>query len=267
MAEQCSASSPRGVVVAAAPAAARIGAAALADGGNAFDAAVAAALAEVVLLPPKCGLAGDLVALAWQRGDPAPTALLAIGGAPAGLFAIAARGELAATGANSVGVPGAPAGYAALAERGRLGIGRLAAPAIETARRGFAWSRICSLLSEESLGLVEANNPNGGRFYPRGSIIEPGAVTTLPGLADALEIYVADPAGFLTGSVGQAIVERVLAAGGVLRLDDMGFSRSEWVDAGRVSGALGTYFATPAPTHGPSLLQTVASLATLGLSG
>ena len=58
MAEQCQARGPRGAVAAAAPAAALIGIEMLRAGGNAYDAAVAAALAETVLLPPKCGLAG-----------------------------------------------------------------------------------------------------------------------------------------------------------------------------------------------------------------
>ena len=63
MAAQCSAFGRSGVVSAAAPLAAQAGAAALHDGGNAYDAAVAAALAETVLLPPKCGFGGDLIAL------------------------------------------------------------------------------------------------------------------------------------------------------------------------------------------------------------
>ena len=46
MAEQCSALGPRGVVCAAAPLAAQAGAAALREGGNAYDAVVAAALAH-----------------------------------------------------------------------------------------------------------------------------------------------------------------------------------------------------------------------------
>ena len=101
MAEHCLARSPRGVVAAAAPAAARIGADALAQGGSAYDAAVAAALAETVLLPPKCGLGGDLVALVWHRDRDEPEALLAIGGAPAGLAAVASAGRLTETGPMS----------------------------------------------------------------------------------------------------------------------------------------------------------------------
>ncbi len=75
MAEQCTGIGANGVVCAAAPLAAQAGTAAMRDGGNAFDAAVAAALAETVLLPSKCGFGGDLVAIvarAWARRDPTP---------------------------------------------------------------------------------------------------------------------------------------------------------------------------------------------------
>jgi hypothetical protein len=81
MAEQCTGRGARGVVCAAAPLAAAAGADALRAGGNAYDAAVAAALAETVLLPSKCGLGGDLVAITAAPGLE-PEALLAVGGAP-----------------------------------------------------------------------------------------------------------------------------------------------------------------------------------------
>src|SRR3546814_12984219 len=65
-------------VSAAVPAAADVGLQVLKDGGNAFDAAVAAALVETVWLPMKCGLAGDVVALLQRAGGPVE-ALLALG--------------------------------------------------------------------------------------------------------------------------------------------------------------------------------------------
>lgn len=262
MAEQCTARGARGVTAAAAPAAARIGASMLERGGNAYDAAVAAALAETVLLPPKCGLAGDLVALAWAPRAEQPEALLAIGGAPAGLGAVARRGEMTVTGPMAVGVPGAPAGYFHLAERGVLEVTDLVAPAIELADDGFAWARICSLLTEESLDLIEKHNPGGTSYLRDAAPIAPGAITRLPGLARALEAFGANPRFFLTGSVGEAIVARVQESGGVLNSEDMRLSRAEWVTPVSAAGSLGTYFATPAPTHGPSLLEVVSGFGT-----
>jgi gamma-glutamyltranspeptidase len=52
MAEQSTGRGRRGVVVAAAPGAAAVGAEAMRAGGNAYDAVVCALLAETVLLPP-----------------------------------------------------------------------------------------------------------------------------------------------------------------------------------------------------------------------
>ena len=266
MAEQCTGRSPRGVVLAAAPVAARIGADALSEGGNAFDAVVAAALAETVLLPPKCGLAGDLVALCWKRGADAPAALLAIGGAPRGLAGAITGGEFAPTGPNAVGVPGAPAGYAALAGRGRLSLDRLARPASRLAREGFCWSRICAIYAQESSELVSAQNEVDTSFYPGGRPLASGEVVRLPGLADALDAFAGDPDGFLTGPVGRAIVSRVEQAGGVLTRDDMAFAFADWTEPDTAGGSR-RIFATPAPTHGPSLLSALATGLGTGGSG
>lgn len=256
MAEQCTALSPTAVVAAAAPVAARLGAAAMTNGGNAYDAVLTAALAETVLLPPKCGLAGDLIALAWRQDEPSPEALLAIGGAPDALADALRDRSLGDTGPLSVGVPGAPAGYQALAERGRRGLAAAAAPAIELADEGFCWSRICTVLAEESAELVRTHQPSGTAYYPAGAPIAPGAVTRLPGLGRALQRLVDDGADFLDGPVGRAIVSRVRASGGILTSSDFRHSTAEWIDAH--GGAEGEWWATPAPTHGPSLLDAMA---------
>lgn len=259
MADQCTGRGRRGVVVAAAPIAASIGAEMLRAGGNAYDAALAAALAETVLLPPKCGLAGDLVALSLRPGATEPEALLAIGPAPRRLGdAVRERGELPDTGPLAVGVPGAPGGYAALAARGTLPLERLAAPAISLALDGFPWARICTVLAEESLALVAEHNPDGTVFYPGGSPIEPGALVRLPGLAALLSELVERGADLFAGPVGAAVVARVQSAGGVLGLEDLRNARAGWVPADRISIPGWDLWATPAPTHGPALLDAVA---------
>src|SRR3954463_10923249 len=54
----------RGMVCSAHPVAAFIGLSIIQRGGNAFDAAIAVAAAEGVLLPMKCGLGGDAFVIA-----------------------------------------------------------------------------------------------------------------------------------------------------------------------------------------------------------
>ncbi|HEY0270982.1 MAG TPA: gamma-glutamyltransferase [Sphingomonas sp.] len=258
MAEQCQARGRWGIVAAAAPVAARIASETLRAGGNAYDAAVAAALAETVLLPPKCGLGGDLVAIVWEAGKAAPEALIAVGGAPAALARATEAGRLSDTGPFAVGVPAAPAGYAALAARGRLSLDRLAGPAIALAERGFAWARICAVLSDESRALVLEHNPDGTRYYPGRAALRPGDTLRLPGMANMLRLFAGAPAAFLAGPVGDAIVARVAEAGGILKKSDFAFARAEWSDVATLAHAETRLFATPAPTHGPSLLDAVA---------
>lgn len=253
-----------GVVAAAAPLAAAHGAAAMRDGGNAYDGALTAALCETVLLPPKCGLAGDLVAMALGPRDTAPEALLAIGGAATGLADHVARHGLETTGPMSVGVPGAPAGYAALAERGNLPRSRAARPAAALAEHGFAWSEICTTLAEESQELVARYNPDGTAYFASGRPPRPGEVVRLPGLAAALRSWAELGERLLEGPVGAAIVERVQAAGGVIHDEDLAYGTAEWVApaVGRVGDL--RLWTTPAPTHGPSLID---ALETSGASG
>jgi gamma-glutamyltranspeptidase/glutathione hydrolase len=284
VAEQCTGRGARGVVCAAAPLAAQVGAGALRAGGNAYDAVVAMALAEGVLLPPKCGLGGDLVALALEpagagpapagvggvapapgvapspdRAAPGPETLLAIGGAPAGLAGVATAGAWRDVGPTSVGPPAAPAGYLALAARGRFPLARLAAPALELASGGFPWAAVAADLSARSRTLVADMHPEGCVYFPGGAPIGTGAVVRLPGLAAALGELVERGAALFAGPVGEAVIRAVRSRGGVLTRDDLAsHARAEWTAC--AAGTAGPYRAwtTPAPTHGPALLRAVA---------
>lgn len=258
MAEQCTGRGANGVVCAAAPLAAQAGAEAMRAGGNAFDAAVTAALAETVLLPSKCGLGGDLVAIVLTAGASEPEALLAIGGAPRRLADVARAGEWSDTGPNSVGPPAASAGYLALAERGQLPLDRLAAPAIGLARGGFPWAAVNERLARASIALLNRWNPEGTVYLPGGHRIAAGALVRLPGLANALESFVELRGEFLGGRVGEAIVRTVAAGGGVLEAADLDAAHAEWTDCAVIRLDGRSVWATPVPTHGPTLLSAVA---------
>ena len=105
----------------------------LEQGGNAVDAAIAAAAVLGVTEPMSTGLGGDVFAIVHHEGT--EVGLDAAGPAPVQIQ----RPEVAVSGPNSVTVPGAVAGWAALAERfGRAGLDTCLQSAIDIAQRGFA---------------------------------------------------------------------------------------------------------------------------------
>jgi gamma-glutamyltranspeptidase/glutathione hydrolase len=133
----------RGMVASAHPAAAAIGMQVMQRGGNAFDAAIAVAAAEGVVLPMKCGLGGDAFVLAYcaRRGE-----LLgfngsgvAASGASQEYYASRGHKKMPLEGVHSVSVPGAVSVYETLWKRyATLPWEELWQPAIDLAARGVA---------------------------------------------------------------------------------------------------------------------------------
>src|SRR5438552_15213254 len=116
------------------PLATRAGLRMLERGGNAVDAALAAAAVLCVTEPMSTGIGGDCFALVWRDGR--LEGLDAAGPAPASADPVT---PVELHGPRSVTVPGAVAGWAALAERhGRLGLDACLQDAIDAAEHGFA---------------------------------------------------------------------------------------------------------------------------------
>ena len=110
------------------PLATRAGLRALERGGNAADAALAAAAVLCVTEPMSTGIGGDCFAQVWRDGE--LHGLDSAGPAPRS----AEPTPVELTGPRSVTVPGAVAGWAAFAERFcRLGLDALLDDAIEAA--------------------------------------------------------------------------------------------------------------------------------------
>jgi len=237
----------RAAITAAVPAAADAGAEAFAKGGNAFDAAVAAALAETVWLPMKCGLAGDVVALYSRSGKPT-RAILSLGRGP---LALLAGARLEATGPRSVGGFGAPEGYAKLASFGRLGLAQLTAPAIRMAEEGVSWSPISTRLTVEAEALIRrwnAANP----YLPGDALPKPGDALRPTRLAGLLRRFAQDGAMLFHGEAGEIVLAHLARLGGILTRDDLLRAVAtemppERFDLGRGGAVLET---TPHPTHG-----------------
>jgi len=249
------------VATAAVPAAADTAIDILRSGGNAFDAAVAAALVETVWLPMKCGLAGDVVALV-RRSDGSFRALVSIG---AGAKALDRGARPTVTGPRSVGVPGAPGGYAALAELGRLSLAELVAPAIRYARDGVRWLPIAVDLTREAESLLREWNGVEIPYLPGGQVPVSGDVLKLPGLAEVLELFALDGARLFWGELGRTLVTHVASLGGFLTVDDLKTVSTRWEAPASLSMQNGArVLATPDPTHGTRLIRALALLGQYG---
>lgn len=252
----------RRVVTAAHPAAGAAGIEMYARGGNAFDAALAACFVETVALPMKCGLAGDVVALARRAGGDW-RALASIGAGPA---ALAAGATLERLGPRSVGVPGAPDGYAALHAAATLPLEALTAPAVRLARDGIAWTRVAVGYVEESRALLEQHNPGGCVYLPDGRVPTVGELRYAEGLARLLERYAALGSALFDEEEGERVAAAVRSRGGFLSCEDLRARPARWLAPARVDLGGRTMIATPRPTHGPALLDAVRRAVVAGVA-
>ncbi len=217
-----------GAVAAADHLAASAGAAVLERGGNALDAAIAAAAVMAVTSPNACGLGGDLFALVARTGEP-PAALNASGRAGSGADPdrLRAEGHLAMPvrdDIRTVTVPGCVDGLIALHDRfATLELRDLFARAHRLAGAGFP---VSPSLAAGSLTLDPARRAD---VFGASEALRTGQRLRIPALADVLAaIAESGRAGFYEGEVGRDL----LAAGaGEFTDEDLRTGQADWVPA------------------------------------
>jgi gamma-glutamyltranspeptidase / glutathione hydrolase len=190
------------------PLATRAGLRALERGGNAIDAALAAAAVLCVAEPTDTGIGGDAFAIVWRDGE-----LHGLNGSGRSPSSIDSQ-RVDASGPRSVTVPGAVRAWADLAERfGRLGLDEAVAPAADLAARGLACT---ARIADKWARAEQAPWPApgvGGRY-------------ALPELAGTLRRIAEDgPGALYRGEVAEAI-----ASACWLAEEDLASHRSEWVE-------------------------------------
>ena len=224
------------------PAATRAGLRMLERGGNAVDAALAAAAVLCVTEPMSTGLGGDAFALVWD-GERLH-GLDAAGPAPARASPTV---PIESSGPRSVTVPGAVRGWAVLAERfGTLGLDALLADAIAAAEQGFAVGRVTA----DAWRRLDAPPELGP---PR----RLGERVRLPELGRTLRRIAEEGADVLyEGGIASRIAEATW-----LEEDDLAAYRPAWVTPLTADYRGVTVCELPPPTQGVAALEGLALLA------
>jgi gamma-glutamyltranspeptidase/glutathione hydrolase len=250
----------RNVVATSQPLAAQAGAAAFARGGNAIDAALAAAITLTVVEPTMNGIGGDGFALVWE-GDRLH-GLNASGRSPALWNADRFKGlpVMPQRGWESVTVPGQVAGWVCLSERfGALPFEDLFVDAVRHARDGFPVSPVISRQWKDALAELHAH-PGFTAFMPHGRAPVAGEIWRFADQARTLE-EIARTRGesFYRGRLAEAIADFAKEHGGALSRADLERHRAEWVDP--ISAGFRGHRVWEIPPNG----QGIAALMALGI--
>ncbi len=223
-----------GMVAASQPLAAAAGLEILAQGGNAADAAIAAAAALNVTEPTSTGLGGDCFALYYEASSGQITALNGSGRAPASLSLERLHkegftGVLPLFHPYTITVPGACAGWCDLLERhGHLSLNRVLAPAIHLAEQGYPVAPITAYFWGRSANRL-SKVPGGSELTIDGRAPQAGEIFRNSGLARTLKkIVEGGKSAFYQGAIAEAIARVIQQAGGCMTVDDLAAHTSSW---------------------------------------
>lgn len=262
-------SATHGIVAAGHERAADAAASMLEQGGNAFDATVAAGFASAVCEPGFTSLAGGGFLLARSPGADDVLFDFFVDTPGRGLPADAVTPVFdevsvdfgAATqtfhcGPGSVAVPGVLAGYLHVHRRlGRLPLPAIVAPAVGLAEGGVevtdTQARDFALLAP----ILERTEASRAIFFPGGQLLAAGDTLHNHDLARYLDVLGRDPhATFYEGPLARALVDQLGADGGLITLEDLAaFEVVERVPL-RATYRDRTLLTNPPPTFGGALL-------------
>lgn len=258
----------RNVVSTSHPLGAQAGLRMLLKGGNAVDAAIAAAAAMTIVEPVSNGLGSDAFCILWDGKE--LHGLNASGRAPQAWtpdYFKRKHGAAAATppkrGLDSVSVPGAVASWVAMSERfGKLPFADLMEPAIEIAERGYLVPPVVQQKWAAATDELKSLPGFAQSFLPWGRAPNVGELFQFKAAGRALRaIAQSKGAAFYGGEIAQAIEKFSAQNGGSLTAKDFASYQPEWVKP--IGKDYRGYTLHEIPPNG----QGIAALIALGILG
>lgn len=226
----------RGMVVSSQPLASLAGVQILVHGGNAVDAAVAAAAALGVIEPMSIGIGGDAFALFYSAKDKSIRALDASGRSPSAasleFYRKSGFKEIPQRGIHSVTVPGAVHGWSALLDSyGTQSLADVLSAAIGYAEEGFPVTELTAESWRESESRLKADEGASINYLVDGRAPRAGEIFRNPRMAQTLRRIAAKGAeGFYREEIAEKIVRCSEKHGGLLSLEDFAGHHSDWVE-------------------------------------
>ncbi|MFZ0390097.1 MAG: gamma-glutamyltransferase [Calditrichia bacterium] len=212
-----------GMVAAAHHKAADAGREMLAEGGNAIDAAVAAAFALGVCEPAASGIGGQSMLVIYEKKSGRKIALDGSSRAPFRIVPGSLSEDERFYGHRATTVPSTPAvlDYA-LRTFGSMPLSRVLEPAIRLAEEGFEFSALQHRLCLKALERLRSGS--GGRFFlsPEGEAIREGDLFRQPVLSRTLRRLARKGiADFYQGNIAAEIVMDMKQNSGLIEADDL----------------------------------------------
>jgi gamma-glutamyltranspeptidase/glutathione hydrolase len=255
----------RGMVASAHALASQAGLEMLKAGGNAVDAAVAAAFAVGVVEPNASGIGGEGMMVIYLAAPGKAVAIDYRSAAPASLDF---PNGVPDTGHAAVAVPGTVAGLtAALRKYGTMPLSRVLAPSIRLAEHGFVVSPTLAGIVIDNFDAIRKNEPLTRVLCPGGLPIEAGDRLKNADLAASLRKIAAGGADvFYKGALADAVVSEMAAQGGRITNADLASYRA--IEREPVRGRYRDYdiVSAPPPVGGLALIEILQILDTFDFS-
>ncbi len=256
----------RNIVSTSHPLAAQAGLRMMQKGGNAVDAAIAAAAAMMICEPVSNGLGSDAFAILWDGKE--LHGLNSSGHAPAAWTVEHLRGKygpdaskMPKRGFDSVTVPGAVAGWVALSDRfGKLPFADLLEPAIDIAERGYLMPVVVQQKWAAATPELQHMPGFAESFLPWGRAPEVGELFQFKAAARGLRAIAQTKGSALYGGeIAQAIEQFAAMNGGGITAHDFAAFKPEWVKP--IARDYRGYTVHEIPPNG----QGIAALMALGI--
>ncbi|MBI4455204.1 MAG: gamma-glutamyltransferase [Acidobacteria bacterium] len=265
----------RGAVASSHPLATEAGMRILAQGGNAVDAAVATAAALGVVQPEMSGLGATGAMNLYIAATGELITLDYWGTTPSLVYPERMNEETKEAGILAALVPGAVAGWAeAVKKYGKLSLATVLQPAIEYAENGFPVDNELSNFIRTSSEIdVRADRwpfqrskfrrfqTSARIFLPGGRVLAPGEILVQKDLARTLKKIAAQgPDVFYRGEIADAFVKFSQENNGFFTKEDFARYQARWEKPSSISYRGYQIYASPAPSSGPTALQTLKIL-------